>query len=279
MPNKFFLIDGHAQIFRSFYSIPPLTSLSGIPVNAVYGFTAMLRKLIKNKNPYYIAVAFDVKGPTFRHEMYKNYKANRKTMPDELIPQIPLIEKVVSAYNIPVYLQPGFEADDVIGTLVKILSEKGIETIIVTKDKDMEQLIDDNVKILDFQKDTILDLETFKTKREIEPNQMIEVLALAGDSADNVPGVPGIGYKTAIKLIKEWDSVEGVLSNIDKIRGKKTKENLTQFADQARLSRELVTINTKVPINFELENCRMESTNNENINKLFREFGFTSFLN
>lgn len=279
MANKFYLIDGHAQIFQAYYAIPQLLTPAGEPVNAVYGFTSMLRKLLKNKKPYYVAITFDTKGPTFRHEQFADYKATRKPMPEDLRPQIPLIERVVKAFNIPTYSLKGFEADDVIGTIVKILSKKGIETLVITKDKDIEQLIDDNIKILDFKKDEVLDLEGFREKRGVnDPLQMIDVLAMVGDTADNIPGVPGVGYKTAVKLIKEWHSLEDILANADNLSGKKLKENIKQFADQARMSKELVTINTEVPINFELEDCCVNGINETEINVLFEEFGFKSFL-
>lgn len=276
--KRFFLIDGHAHLFQAFYAIPPLTTPKGEPINAVYGFTAMLRKLIRNQKPYFLAVAFDTKGPTFRHSSFKDYKANRKPMPDDLKPQVPLLERIINAYNIPTFSCYGYEADDIMGTIVKKLSKENIETILVTKDKDMEQLIDEKTKIFDLKKDVFYDIEMFQMKRGIKPAQMVEVLALTGDTSDNIPGVPGIGYKTAIKLIREWDSVEGILKNIDKINAKKTKESLAQFAEQARLSRYLATINTDVPIEFNLEQCRMNGINKEEINVLFEEFGFKSFL-
>ncbi len=279
MSNKFYLIDGHAQIFQSFYAIPNLSSPDGLPINAVYGFTAMLRRLLNKQSPYYLAVAFDTKGPTFRHEQYEKYKANRKPMPEELRPQIPLIAKIVEAFNIPIYLLEGFEADDIIGTIASILSAKKIETIIVTKDKDMEQLIDPNVKLLDLKKNFILDEEALKIKRGVKASQIVDLLAMVGDTSDNVPGVPGIGPKTATKLINEWGSLEGVLGNVDKLSSKKIKENLKQFVDQARLSKELVTINKNVPIDFKLEDCLVNGINNEESNLLFEEFGFKSFIN
>lgn len=255
-----------------------LTTPDGKPINAVYGFIAMLRRLIKKQDPYYLAIAFDSKGPTFRHSSFKDYKANRKTMPDDLQSQIPLLEKLIRAYNIPMFALQGYEADDVIGTIVKKISKENIETIIVTKDKDIEQLIDEHVKIFDEKNNVFYDAEMCEKKRGVKPSQMIEVLALAGDSSDNVPGVPGIGGKTAVKLIKEWNSVESVLANTDKISGEKVKENLVQFADQAKLSKFLVTIKTDIPIEFDLETCRMDGVNNEELNILFKEYGFNSFL-
>ncbi|MGR3178535.1 MAG: 5'-3' exonuclease [Candidatus Anammoxibacter sp.] len=276
---KFFLIDGHALLFQAYYAIPALTTPKGDPANAVYGFTAMLRRLIKRQKPYYLAITFDSRGPTFRHKHYSDYKANRKPMPDDLKPQLPLLERIIDAYDIPRFACVGYEADDIMGTISKELTKKNIETLIVTRDKDMEQLIDENIKMIDIKTNTVYGMEMFEIKRGVKPTQMVDILALVGDRSDNVPGVPGIGYKTATKLIKEWGSVEGVMANIDKIKSGKTKENLIQFADQAKLSKYLVTLNTEVPIAFDLEKCRMNGINEQAINNVFEEFGFKSFLN
>lgn len=280
MPEKkFFLIDGHAQLFQSFYAIPELTTPAGDPINAVYGFTLMLRKLLKNQNPYYLAIAFDTKSITFRHKSFKEYKANRKSMPDNLQTQIPLLDRVIEAYDIPTFSLDGFEADDVMGTIANKLTKQSIETILVTKDKDMEQLIDDNVKMFDVKKNSFFDLEMFKAKWGINPLQIIEIFALTGDTSDNIPGVPGIGYKTALKLVTEWECIESILENTDSICAKKTKESLIKYADQARLSKFLVTIDKNVPIEFNLEKCRMTNINEEKTRQIFKEYGFSSFLN
>ncbi len=278
MCKKFFLIDGHAQIFQSYYAIPQLSSPSGAPVNAVYGFTSALRKLIKNQNPDYLAVAFDVKGPTFRHKCFEEYKSNRKPMPEDLAPQIQNIERVVKAYNIPIFVCEGYEADDVIGTIVKKVADESVETAMVSRDKDLEQLMNEKVKMFNTQTNAFYDVEKLAVKRGIKPSQMTDLLALVGDRSDNVPGVPGIGDKTALKLVKEWGSVECALDNADKITARKVKENLKQYADQARLSKFLVTINTEVPIDFSLEACRVNGVNEQEVYNLFQEFGFTSFL-
>lgn len=277
MKKRFFIIDGHAQMFRAFYALPRLTTPSNQPINAVYGFTAMLRKLIREERPDYLVVTFDSKHPTFRHISYKDYKINRGPMPYELQQQIPLIERIIKAYNIPIYTCEGYEADDIIGTIVKRLSNEEIEFIIITKDKDMEQLISENVKILNPQKNILLDLELFEKERGIKPSQMIDVLALTGDQSDNIPGVPGIGYKTAIKLVKEWGSVEALISNLEKIDGNKTKERLKGFAEQIRFSKYLTTINTEVPLRIDMETCRIKDINKSELEGLFQEYGFKSF--
>ena len=273
-----FLIDGHALLFQAYYAIPPLSTPKGDPVNAVYGFTSMLRKLIKAQNPDYLAITFDTKAPTFRHEYFKDYKANRKPMPDDLRPQLPLLESVIKAYDIPVYSKDGFEADDIMGTISKRLSKENIKTVLISRDKDLEQLLDDNITMLDIKSNTFYDTKAFREKRGIEPLQMIEILALMGDSSDNIPGVPGIGPKTATKLINEWNSVDGVLNNIDKISAKKTKQSLMDYGEQAKLSRYLATIDLEVPIDFDLEVCRVNEINEKETQTIFKELGFKTFL-
>lgn len=278
MSKEFFIIDGHAQFYQAFYAITGLTTPSGQPINAVYGFTRMLRKIIKEQNPYYMAIAFDAKGPTFRHLEYKEYKIHRKPAPDELLSQIPLMFDVIKAYNIPLYVREGYEADDIIGTIAKWFSAKEIECIIITTDKDMEQLVDKYIRILNLRKKEITDLEKIRKEKGIEPENFIDVLALGGDASDNIPGIPGIGYKTALNLIREWKSLENVLSNIDKINGKKKQENLSNNTELAILSKRLATIDTKVPLDIDIEACRLTNIDNTRLKELFTQFGFKSFL-
>ncbi len=278
MSKEFFIIDGHAQFYQAFYAINGLTTPSGQPINAVYGFTRMLRKIIKEQNPYYMAIAFDAKGPTFRHLEYKEYKIHRKPAPDELLSQIPLMFDVIKAYNIPLYVREGYEADDIIGTIAKWFSSKEIECIIITTDKDMEQLVDKYIRILNLRKKEITDIEKIRKEKGIEPENFIDVLALGGDASDNIPGIPGIGYKTALNLIREWKSLENVLSNIDKINGKKKQENLSNNAELAILSKRLATIDTKVPLDIDIEACRLTNIDNTRLKELFTQFGFKSFL-
>lgn len=228
MSERFFIIDGHSHCYQAFYAITAkLTTPDGKPANAVFGFTRMLQKLLREHRPEYIVVVFDTKWATHRHENYREYKANRKPTPDELQVQIPLIYKVVRAHNIPIYAAKGYEADDVIGTLVKLLSGKSVEIVIVTSDKDMEQLLSPKVKILNAKKGSMIDPETLFREKGIRPEQMVDVLSLSGDTSDNVPGVPGIGDKTALELIQKWGSLESVISNINHISGKKKTGEFT----------------------------------------------------
>jgi DNA polymerase-1 len=238
----------------------------------------MLRKIIREDKPCYMAIAFDTKGPTFRHIEYKEYKSHRKPTPDDLVSQIPLLYDVINAYNIPLYAIQGFEADDIIGTISKKLSKENIECTIITIDKDMDQLIDKNVKIFNPRKKEIKDIEKLRKEKGIEPENVIDILALGGDSSDNIPGIPGIGYKTALNLIREWKSLENVISNVDKIKGKKKQENLLKYTELARLSKRLATIDTEVPLDFNLEACRLTNFNNIKLNELFTNYGFNSFI-
>jgi len=276
--ENFFIIDGHSQLYQAYYAITGLTTPKGQPINAVYGFTRMLRKIIKEDKPCYMAIAFDTKGPTFRHIEYKEYKSHRKPTPDDLVSQIPLLYDVINAYNIPLFAIQGFEADDIIGTISKKLSKENIECTIITIDKDMDQLIDKHIKIFNPRKKEIRDTEKLRKEKGIEPENVIDILALGGDSSDNIPGIPGIGYKTALKLIREWKSLENVISNVDKIKGKKKQVNLLKYTELARLSKRLATIDTEVPLDFNLEACRLTNFNNIKLNELFTNYGFKSFI-
>jgi DNA polymerase-1 len=273
-----FLIDGSNYIYRAFYAIRELSNSKGFPTNAIYGFTNMLMKLCRDWQPDYIAVVFDSKGPTFRHEIYEEYKANRKAMPDELIPQIPKIKEIVRGFSMPVFEEAGMEADDIIGTLVRKYSGTDVTTVIISGDKDLMQLVSENVLMMDTMKDKTYDIEGVKERFGVGPEKVVEILGLAGDSSDNVPGVPGVGEKTALKLIKEFDGLEGILKNLDKVKGAKLKENLTTYADQARLSRELVTIRTDAKVDVALDKMKRSSPDVPALKELFKEFEFMSFL-
>ena len=273
-----FLIDGSNYVYRAFYAIRELSNSKGFPTNAIYGFTTMLLKLLKDWKPEYIAIAFDVKGPTFRHDVFEAYKATRKATPDSLIPQIPFIKDIVRGFSIPVLEQQGIEADDIIGTLAIKYAEKGIKTVIVSGDKDMMQLISDDIIMIDTMKDVTYDVEAVKKRFGVGPEKVVEILGLAGDQSDNIPGVPGIGPKNAQRLIEEFGSVEGVLANIDKVRNVKTRENLREFAEQARMSRELATIRTDADFDIDLDSSRYSGPDNEALKTLFKEFEFSSLL-
>ncbi|MBA3062798.1 MAG: DNA polymerase I, partial [Atribacteria sp.] len=214
--KKFILVDGQGLLYRAFYALPQLTTTYGQVVNAVYGFTMILIRLLEEEKPEYIVVTFDTPVPTFRHKEFKEYKAHRKKMPDELINQIPLIKEIINNYNITICSKEGYEADDVIGTIAKEAEKRNCNTIIVTGDKDAFQLISPHTKVMTTIKGVtevkIYDEEGIKKKYGVDPEKIVDILALKGDISDNIPGVPGIGEKTAVALIKELGSVENILN-------------------------------------------------------------------
>ena len=273
-----FLIDGSNYVYRAYYAIRELSNSKGFPTNAIYGFTTMLLKLLRDWKPEYIAVVFDVKGPTFRHEAFEAYKATRRPTPDDLILQIPYIKDILHGFSIPVLERQGLEADDIIGTLARKYADKNIKTVIVSGDKDMMQLVSDNIMMIDTMKNKTYDVEAVKERFGVGPEKVIEILGLTGDQSDNIPGVPGIGPKTAQRLIEEFGSVEGVLQNIDKVRNPKTRESLRSFADQARMSHSLAKIKTDADFDLDLESARYSGPDNEVLQPLFKEFEFSSLL-
>lgn len=277
--KRLFIIDGSSVFYRAFHAIQArLTSPEGMPTNAVYGFTQTLRKILNDYGPEYIAVAFDSKGPTHRHEAYEHYKAERPEMPDDLSVQIPFIKRVVEAFNIPVLEMSGFEADDIMATIDRRVDGTGVKVVLITGDKDMYQLIDDDTVILDYNSGREYGPEDVEDKFGVGPGQMRDLLALAGDSSDNIPGVPGVGPKTAAKLLKRFGSFEGVFENLDEIPGKKVKENLGKFREQAELSRELATLHFDVPVEGDLEGLRGRGMDTERLRELFGELGFTRLV-
>ena len=278
--KKIYLIDGHSYAYRAFHAIRHLTDSSGLALNAVYGFTRMLLKLIKDERPDYIAVAFDTPGKTFRHEMYDLYKANRAEQPEEMRHQIPLIKEVVTALNIPIFELGDFEADDVLATLATKAESEGIDAVIVTGDKDMLQLVSDNVKVLNPHKEnSLIDSKAVKSRFGVEPQQMRDLLAMAGDPSDNVPGIPGIGPKTAASLLNDYGTLEEVLKHIDEIKGQKRRENLAANRELAHLSQDLVTVRRDAPIEVDFEQCKAEDYDKPKLINLLKQFEFRSLVN
>ena len=212
------LVDGSNYIYRAFYGVPLLTNSKGFPTNAIFGFTNMLLKLVRDLAPDYIVVTFDLKGPTTRHEEFTDYKATRKPMPDDLIPQIPCIKEVVRGFSITILEKQGTEADDIIGTLTMKSSAKGWRTAVISGDKDLMQLVDENVTMIDTMKDKTYDVAAVKERFGVGPEKVVEILGLMGDTSDNIPGVPGIGPKTAQRLIEEYGTLENVLQNAENLR-------------------------------------------------------------
>ncbi|MGP8154338.1 MAG: DNA polymerase I [Smithella sp.] len=272
------IVDGSNYIYRAFYAIPLLTNSKGFPTNAIYGFTNMLMKLLRDLTPDYIVVAFDLRGPTTRHGEFEDYKATRKPMPDDLIPQIPFIKDIVRGFSICVMEKQGVEADDLIGTLTFQVSEKGWRTAIISGDKDLMQMINDQVTMVDTMKDKTYDVAAVKEKFGVGPDKVVEILGLMGDTSDNIPGVPGIGPKTAQRLIEEYGSVESVIENAANLRNVKLRDSFQQYAEQARLSRQLALIRKNIDIEFDLQDAARKEPDKECLAKLFSEFEFSSLL-
>ncbi len=269
-----YLIDGTAYIYRAYHAIRGLSNSKGLPTNAAFGFTRILIKLIEDRSPEYVVMFFDAKGPTFRHKIYKDYKANRPPMPEDLSVQIPHIKKITQGFNIPVIEMQGFEADDLIGTFRLKAEGAGFSVVMVTGDKDFVQLVTDKAIIWDPMKDETINIKTVRESFGVEPNQMIDVMGLSGDTSDNIPGVPGIGPKTALTLIKTFGSMDRLYEQLDKITKKKQHQNLVQYKAQAFLSRELVKINTQVPIAFTPQDFKLEEPDNASLSSLFKMLEF-----
>ena len=279
MPDRprLFMIDGSSYIYRAFYAIRHLSNSKGFPTNAVFGFTQMLLKVLKEYRPDYLVVALDSRAPTFRKEVYKQYKANRPAMPEGLVPQLPYIRKVIEGYRIATLEMEGFEADDLIGTLAKNL-ESEVEVVIITGDKDILQLVDERIEVYDPMKEKRLGVEEVIQRFGVPPGRVVEVMGLAGDTTDNIPGVPGIGEKTAIELIKTYGSIENVLAHADQIPQKKLRENLMAHGEQARLSRHLATIRTDVPIPCRLADFSLHDPDLSRLREIFKEMEFNKLL-
>lgn len=281
--KKIILIDGNSLVYRAFYALPTTLAIkSGQVTNAVYGFTSMLIKLFKDESPNAVAVAFDSKEKTFRHQVFKEYKAHRPKTPDELISQLPLAKKILQALNIPIFEVGGFEADDILATLARQAEKKNFEVEIVTGDKDALQLISDKTKVVTTKKGitdiVIYDEAKLEERYGLKPQEIVDMLGLKGDPSDNIPGVPGIGEKTAVKLIQEFGSLEKVLEEIDEVKGEKLKETLASNAEQAHLSKELATLEFNVPLEVDFSECQFGNWSNDEVIRVFSELEFDSLL-
>ncbi|MFH0788710.1 MAG: 5'-3' exonuclease H3TH domain-containing protein [Pseudomonadota bacterium] len=275
---KLYLIDGSSYIYRAFFALGRLSNSQGMPTQAIFGYIQMIRKILDQEKPNYLAVVFDAKGPTFRHELYSAYKAHRPIMPDDLIVQIPYIKQVSRYFGLPILEKQGFEADDIIATLAKEAEARGFEVVIVSGDKDLMQVISPQIRIWDTLKDKVFDLQTVRERFGTSPAGLVDIMGLAGDSSDNVPGVPGIGEKTAVKLIQAHGSLEKVLDESTAVTPPKLKEKLRQYKDQARLSRELVTLNTQVPLGLSSTDLEIQPRDEPRLKELFQELGFKKFV-
>lgn len=275
---RLFLIDGNSYIYRAYFAIRNLSTSKGLPTNAIYGFTTMLLKIIRDHRPDYLAVAFDAKGPTLRHAEYQDYKAQRPEMPDPLRQQIPYIHRLVEAFRIPALLMEGYEADDLIGTLALKGEESALDVTIVSGDKDMFQLITPQTSVYDTMKDKVYRMEEVRERFGVEPERVVEIMGLMGDSIDNIPGVPGIGEKTAADLIRRFGTIENLLGRLDDLDKPKLRENLRAFSEQARMSRQLALIRRDCPVELDLDRFRRAEPDAEATTRLLRELEFSSLL-
>ena len=278
--NRLFLLDAYALIYRSYFAFinAPRVNSKGLNTSTMFGFVNTLEQLLKNENPTHIAIAFDLHGPTFRHDMFPEYKAQRDVMPEDIRKAIPYIREIIKGYNIPIIEKAGFEADDVIGTLAKTAEREGFQVFMVTPDKDYAQLVSENIfmykpKRMGNEMEILGVAQVCENFQIQNPLQVIDVLGLMGDTSDNIPGCPGIGPKTAMKLVSEFGSVDGVYQNIGKLKGKQ-KESLEQFEDQVRMSRKLAEIILDVPLEFNQEELLRSEPDYNNLRSIFLELEF-----
>ncbi|MFC1739277.1 5'-3' exonuclease H3TH domain-containing protein, partial [Planctomycetota bacterium] len=279
MPKKLYIIDGHAHIYAAFYAPirQQFTSPAGEPTKATYIFTTAIMGLIQRQKPDMLVVAMDSKAPTFRHELYSEYKATRPPMPDDMPQQINRIEQILDAMRIPIFRLDGYEADDLIGTIAARASADGYDCLLCSKDKDLLQLLDEHVSTCDIKTGEVTDVAAMKRKMDLTPAQFVDALALQGDTSDNVPGVPDVGPKTALTWIQKYGSIENLYEHIDEIKGKRG-DNLRKFKDKLELSKTLVTIDCNVPIEIDYNDLALKDFNDAVLAEIFNELGFNRLL-
>jgi len=284
-PKKLFVIDGSACIYRAFHAIPVFMTSKGQPTNAVYGFTQTLRKIMAEHSPDYVVMAYDSKGPTFRHKLLEEYKATRPSMPDELSSQIPWIKRMVEAFNMASLELQGFEADDIIATVVRVVREANmlsggdhLHVSVVTGDKDMYQLVDGDTDIFDYAKDRFIREPEVRAKFDVGPDRVVDMLGLAGDKSDNIPGVAGIGVKTAAKLINAHGTIEEMLEDLGNVTPERIKKKLEEYREDALLSKKLATLDPEVPLDFSVEDFLSRGPDIEALGKILRELEFVKLI-
>ncbi len=277
MPTLY-LIDGNSYLYRAFYAIRNLSASDGTPTNAIYGFTNMILKILREKKPDYFGVVFDSPGPTHRHEAYEEYKAHRPGMPDDLKPQVPVIKEIIHAFNIQTIEKPGFEADDIMARIAREAESEGINVYIVTGDKDMCQAVSPKIRLYDTMKEKVTEEQDVREKFGVGPSQFPEVIALMGDASDNIPGAPGIGEKTAVKLLKEFGNLESIIDNREQIKNARARNAVSDNLENIRLSLELATFHPDVPIDISVGELELQEPKWEKLHEYFKKFQFTSLL-
>ncbi len=274
----FYILDAFSLIFQVFHAIPEMTGPAGQPTQAVFGIFRDMLNLLRDRKPDYLAAAFDGAGPVFRSEIYAEYKANRSEMPPDLVPQIPLIRRVFEGFRVPVLIEPGMEADDIIATLARRGEERGLDVVICTADKDARQLISDHVRILNLRKNSFIDAEVLQKEWGIRPDQVVDYLALTGDSVDNVPGVPGIGGGYAAAFLREFDTLETLLASVHKVKGPKKQQSLREHAETARRARRLVSLRDDLALPLDWDTLKVNPADSSALKSLCMECGFHRFI-
>ena len=272
-----YILDAFNLIFQVYHAIPEMTGPAGQPTQAIFGIYRDLLNLMRDRKPDYVAAAFDGPGRVFRSDIYEEYKANRKEMPVDLVPQIPVIRRLFDGFRVPVIVEPGMEADDVIATLARRAEERGIDVFIVTADKDARQLINDHVCVLNLRKNKVIDAAELEKDWGIRPDQVVDFLALTGDTVDNVPGVPGVGEGFAATFLKQFGTLDNLLANISQVKGPKKQQNLREHADTARRARELVRLRDDLPLALDWDLLKTQSVNVDALKALCTECGFHRF--
>jgi DNA polymerase I len=281
---RLFLIDGSSYIYRAFFALPPTVNSAGFPTNAIYGFINFMLKLLKRHQPEYLAVVLDAGRETFRHEMFADYKSNRREAPATLIPQLPYIRRALDALNVLMIELKGYEADDLIGTLCAMLCDEDCDLIVVSSDKDLMQLVTDKIELFDNMKERWIGMREVITKFGVEPSRVAEVLGLMGDAVDNIPGVKGVGEKTAVALMQHFQDLDHLYNNLEqlqqtRLRGvARLRKALQNGREMAFLSRELATIKKNVPIQIHLEQLRFTGPKRDRLRTLFNELEFNNLV-
>ena len=282
--HRLFLIDGSSYIFRAFFALPPLNNSTGLPTNAIFGFANILLKFLKQYKPEYVAVVLDAGRETFRHQIFPEYKGNRPALPAALIPQFPYFRRVLDGLNLPLLELAGYEADDIIATLCATLCDEECDVVVVSSDKDLMQLVTDKVRLLDSAKNRWIGADQVRARFGVQPDQVTQVMGLMGDMVDNIPGVNGIGEKTAIALIQQFATLENLFNRLDEVetltfRGAARLRKILEGAkDAAFLSRTLATVKRDVPLTVGLEELRFTGLNHVTLRSLFTELEFTNLI-